>query len=103
MTRHEIFLNYSQAMKQADRLDEVAQRIEKLVGEKIERTTDALKAAWQSDNSPQYIWKVKGVQKEISGNAKEIRKVAQNIRSAAEEMKRAELRALEIAERRSYR
>lgn len=55
MTRHEIFLNYSQAMKQADRLDEVAQRIEKLVGEKIERTTDALKAAWQSDNSPQYI------------------------------------------------
>ena len=47
MTRHEIFLNYSQAMKQADRLDEVAQRIEKLVGETIERTTDALKAQHQ--------------------------------------------------------
>ena len=102
MTRHEILFNYAQAMKQADRLDDVARRIERLATDKMESTTGALKSAWQSDSSPQYIRKMGTVQDEIKGNARNIKKVAQRIRTTAEGIKRAELRALEIAEARSY-
>lgn len=102
MTRHEILFNYAQAMKQADQLDDVARKIGRLATDKMESTTGALKAAWQSDCSPQYIQKMGAVQDEIKGSASSIRKVAQSIRTTAERIRRAELRALEVAQTRSY-
>lgn len=103
MTRSEIVFNYRQALRQADKLDEIARKIEKLAAEKIDNTTGNLKSVWKSDNSSQYCGKVVEVQRGIRWNAASIRKVANSIRETAENIKRAELRALEIAQSRSYK
>lgn len=102
MTKHEILFNYTQAMKQAERLDEVAQKLNRLASDKMANTTYSLKTAWQSDNSPQYFRKMELVQDRIKENYVNIQKVAQSIRTTAENMKRAELKALEISNTRSY-
>ena len=103
MTENEILFNYRQAMKQADRLDEIAQKIEKLAAVKMESTIGTLKNAWQSDNSALYYNKMNRVQEEILEDAADVKKVAQSIRTTAESIKRAELRALELAKSRTYR
>ena len=56
-------------MKQADRLDEIAQKIEKLAAGKMESTIGTLKNAWQSDNSALYYNKMNRVQEEILEDA----------------------------------
>lgn len=102
MTRSEIIFNYNQAIKQAARLEEIAGNIERIATDKMENSIGMLKNAWRSDNSPQFYSKIGRVQSDIQGDAKSIRKVAQNIRETAERIKQAELRALEIAQTRTY-
>ena len=102
MGRSEILFNYRQAIRQADRLDEIAGKINKLSTDRMEETLSGLTAAWQSDSSPQYYSKFHQIQEDICTHAENLRKVADTIRTTAEEVKRAELRALEIARRRNY-
>ena len=103
MNKNEIYLNYRRAMQQADRLDEAASNIEKLVSERMTNVTGTLKSAWQSDSSPQYYSKIELVQGNILSDAGKLKKVAQSIRETAEIIRRAELRALEIANKRTYK
>lgn len=103
MTRSEILFNYRQAIRQAEKLDELADKIERLAVEKIGNTVGSLRNNWNSDNSHRYYSKVGQVQNDIKGNARNIRRVASSIRTTAESIKRAELRALEIARQRAYR
>lgn len=102
MTKNEIIFNYNQAIKQANKLDRLADKIEKLSSEKLETTVGHLKTAWQSDNSIQYYRKVGKVQSDITKTAKDIKKIADSIRTTAEAVKSAELKALEIAQVRAY-
>ena len=61
-----------------------------------------MRAVWQSEISPRFYNKIGQVQRDIRAHAENIRRVAKSIRTIAEEIKRAELRALEIARMRSY-
>jgi uncharacterized protein YukE len=102
MTRYEILFNYRQAIRQADKLDEVAKKLEKLQADKLGNTIGTLKNAWRSDNSQQYYNKAARVQDEIRVTAGNVKQIARAIRTTAEAVKQAELRALEIAKHRSY-
>ena len=102
MGRSEILFNYRQAISQAEKLEDTARRIDRLADDWMGETISSLKAAWQSDSSPQFYSKMSQVQSDIRTHAENIRKVADSIRETAEEIKRAELRALEIAKRRDY-
>lgn len=102
MTVSEIMFNYNQAIRQAARLDEIAGKLEQIAAGKLENSLGALKNAWRCENASQFYGKMGQVQSDISGDAKAVRKVAENIRETAERIKEAELRALEIAESRSY-
>lgn len=102
MTRSEILFNYRQAIRQADRLDDIAKKLSRLTSNQMNSTIGTLKSAWKSDNSPQYYSKMSKVQEDIKDDASDLKKIAQAIRDTAEQIKQAELRALEIAESRSY-
>lgn len=102
MTEKEILFNYNQAMKQASKLEDVARQLDKLAADKIESAMGTLKASWQSDNSSQYYIKVEKVQNDMKTTAGKIKAAARSIRTSSEAMKQAELRALEIAQSRTY-
>lgn len=103
MTKSEILFNYRQAIRQADKLDDLAKKLERLANEKMGDTIGQLKSSWQSDNSPQYYSKAGKVQEEIKTTAGNVKKIADAIRTTAEAVKDAELRAREIAKSRSYK
>ena len=102
MERWEILFNYQQSIQQAGRLEDIARKVDRLANNKMGETVDGQRAAWQSDSSPRFYNKIGQVQSDIRAHADNIRKVAKSIRTIAEEIKRAELRALEIARMRSY-
>lgn len=103
MTKRQIIFNYNQAINQAKKLENIAKNMDRLSKDKLNDTLGTLKNAWRSDNSPQYYSKAAKVQEDIRSTANNIRRTAQGIRTTAEAVKRAELRALEIAKSRSYR
>lgn len=103
MTRSEVLFNYRQAIRQAEKLETIATRLDKLSSNKMENTVGTLRTVWQSDSSPQYYNKVGKVQGDIKSTARNVRKISQAIRDTAENVKRAELRALEIARSRTYK
>lgn len=102
MTKSEIIFNYNQAIKQAAKLEEISNSIERVATDKMAASIGVLKGAWQSDNSAPFYTKIGQVQTDIQNDAKSIRSVAQSIRETAERIKQAELRALEIAQTRTY-
>lgn len=103
MTRIEIMFNYNQAIRQAEKLESIAKKLNTLKDTKLENTLGTLKNAWQSDSSGQYYGKASQVQTEIGITAKNVYQIAQAIRTTAKAVKTAELRALEIARSRTYR
>ena len=103
MTKREILFNYNQAIRQAEKLEQLAQRLGRLSSERMEDAIGQLKIAWQSDSSPQYYEKMGKVQWDIRDTSKEIDRIARDNKDAAEAMKKAELRALEIATSRTYK
>lgn len=102
MNRQEILMNYAQAKYQAQRLDDIADRIERLANSNMDSSLKTLQVAWKSDNSPQFYTKAETVRSAILTDAANIRKVAASIRATAEAVKNADLRALEIAQARTY-
>ena len=103
MTESEIYFQYNSAVKQAEKLDEIAGKLQKIAADRMEGTQKRKKNVWQSDNSPQYYQKAGQVQEDLSSTASQIQKIADGIRTIAESVKNAELRALEIARNRTYR
>lgn len=103
MSKAQIIFDYNQAINQAKKLEQLARNLEQLSDHKMNDTAGELKRAWQSDYSPQYYRKAAKVQEDIKETAVSVKKVAQGIRTTAEAVKRAELRALEIAKARKYR
>ena len=101
MTEREIKLNYQQAIKQAGKLEDIANKLENLSSNKLSNTVGTLKQAWQSDSSPQYYNKVDKVQGDINTTAKQVRKIANSIRTTADAVRNSEMKAIEIAKTRS--
>lgn len=94
--------NYIQAKKQADRLDEQADRLEKLASQQLEGSFRDLSYNWKGSSASTYIGKGERVAAEISTTARELRRTAAVIRSSAERTYQAEMRVRELARKRSY-
>lgn len=103
MTESQIYFQYNSAVRQAEKLDQIVRKLEKLSNDRMDGTLRSLKNAWQSDSSPQYYQKAGQAQEDIRQTAEQLRKIADGIRTIAEAVKNSELRALEIARNRTYR
>ena len=94
--------NYIQAKKQADKLEEQADRLGRLAQNQLEDTLQNLARNWQGESAGAYIRKGEKMKNEINTLAKDLRRAAGVIRSSAERTYQAEMRVKELAKKREY-
>ena len=102
LSKAEIYFNFEKAKKQATELENVANRISRLASSDLNRTMQTISVNWKGDNASAYLKKGNKLEQEILDTAKALRRTASDIRQIAKNMYDAEMRALEIAQRRTY-
>lgn len=93
---------YSTTM-QANRLEEIANEIEKISNKKIDETLKNISNNWKSQTASAFIIKGNQVQNQITTSADDLAKVSQRIKKVAKQVYQAELKAKEIATNRTAR
>ncbi len=96
-----IELDYHTALKQADKLDEIANGL-KHSSQTIEETMTSLNSGWQGESASAYLIKGRTLKDKVSKTSQDLNNAADKIRKIAKKIHDAELAALEIATRRSY-
>ena len=97
-----IEMEFAQANKQADKLDEIAADLEKTANDKLGDSLSGIGSAWKSDTAAAYLKKGQVVQNDLLKRAKEIRKAADSVRKIAKTVYDAEKKASQIAADRKY-
>ena len=89
--------------KQANRLAEIADEIENISSKKLGSALKDVSYGWKSQTASEFIGKGNIVQSKIQTTSNDLMKVSQNIKRVAQRVYQAELRAKEIAEKRTAR
>ena len=96
----EIRFDFQNAMEQARRLDDLANNIDRRVGNKLEETAQSVNAAWKGDSAVRYISKTRELRRQLRQTSNDLRDTAEDIRRIARRIYEAEMRALRIAQSR---
>lgn len=102
MTRQLIEITFGNAMNQANQLDACADDMTRLANSSIAGIKSDLSAAWQGDSANAYMAKMDTTAQNMLKTADKMRQIAETIRSVARIFRSSELRAIELAEQRSY-
>lgn len=94
---HSIIMDYREAIRQAERLDETADRMSDLANRDFESTLNSLAQYWKSDNSVKYMGKGKRLQGNMNRTQSSVREAAEAIREIAQTIYDAEMEAWERA------
>lgn len=94
--------NYIQAKRQADRLDEQADRLSRLASGQVAGALGTVSCNWKGDSAEAYLRKGERMKREISSLAGDLRRAAAVIRSSAERTYRAEMLVRDLALKRIY-
>lgn len=97
----EIRFDFQNAMQQAQKLDELANDIDRRVANKLDETVQSVHAAWKGDSATLYIGKTQELRRQVQQTARTLRDTAEDIRRIARRIYEAEVRALEIAQSRN--
>lgn len=98
-----IMMNYTRAKQQADRLNEIASKVERLSTENMQRTLQGVSSDWKGDNASAFLNKGNKLQGDLRATAGEIRNAATALRTSAKRIYDAEMAALAIAQARNYK
>lgn len=99
-SRSEIRINFRAAIRQAEQLEGVADRLRRLAKNKMEMSMSSLANAWKGQNATDFLAKEGRLQGSILKTANEIQNIASDIRIIAQRIYEAEMEALRIAESR---
>lgn len=99
-SRTEIRFNFKQALSQADKLDSVAERLERVSAKSIENSMQVLTSAWKGNNASAFLKKETVLKGDIKATAANIHGIADDIRRIARRLYDAEMEALRIANKR---
>lgn len=97
-----IYMNYRQAMRKADELDEIADELKKLADQELQNTLQMISANWKSTNATAYLAKGDKLGNNIQSTSVQIRNVASTVRSVAKRTYEAEMKAYRLAAARKY-
>lgn len=97
-----IEFDYREALKQANKLDEIANNIKHLASENIENTLSTLNGGWQGDSASAFIAKGRTLKDNTLRTASDLTNAADKIRKIAKQIHDAEVAAFEIANKRTY-
>lgn len=101
-TEYQIYLDYQNAIRQADKLEKLADELNKVGGKDYERELDQIRMSWNGENADKFLHASSVILSRNSKNVKKMRDIASVIRKTAENTMQAELKALEIAKKREY-
>lgn len=102
MTRQMIEITFSSAMSQARQLDQCAEDMLRLAGTNLETIKSDISMAWQGDSASAYIGKMDLTAANIQKTAQRLQDIASTLRTVATIFRNTELRAIELAEQRTY-
>lgn len=102
MTRQLIEITFGNAMTQANQLDACADDMLRLANGSLSGIKGDLNAAWQGDSANAYMAKMDTTAANMRKTAEKLHQIADTIRSVARIFRNTELRAIELAEQRSY-
>ena len=100
--RFTIWMSYSQAMRQAELLAQQADHMKRLGSERISALLHESSVGWRGENADAYRTKMSLFRNELSQTANQLTNMADIIRQIARNTYQADMRALELAEKRKY-
>ena len=102
LTEAKINMDFRQAMAQADKVDNLADRLSQVANDQLGDTLQNLSYGWKGDNAEAYLKKGARLQGKITMSSSDLHSIASSIRTAAQRIYNAEMQALDIARNRSY-
>lgn len=99
-TLEKIEFDFRKALGQADKIEEIADRMCRLSDVEFESVMQNLAAGWKGDGASLYLSKGSLLEEKMSGTARRLYSVAADIRIIAKKIYEAEMAALAIATRR---
>lgn len=96
----EIRFDFQNARLQADRLDDLADRLERQVADQMADGAQRLHSVWTGDSASRFIAKHDELQQQVRQNIRDLRSIAEEIRRIAKRVYDAEMEALRIVAQR---
>ena len=96
-TEHEIYMDFNRAYKQAQRLRQIASRVNSLANDDVGGTLNQINQNWNGDNASAFLGKGETLKGKISKTAGDLNRVAQAIIDIATRTRDAELAAIQVA------
>lgn len=100
-SRAQIKMNYKRALMDADRLERISARIYRLADTQYEESVQNLSVAWSGESARLFLRKEELVKNDIMKVSENLKYIADDARIEAEKVYAAEMRAIEIANRRT--
>lgn len=97
-----IEFDYNRAIAQAQKLDDIAQKLYNLAQNDFVNSMDVLMRGWEGEASNMYIDKGNILCDKIRKTSKDLNNTANSIRKIAKKIYDSEMLALEIAKQRNY-
>jgi len=91
---HKIRMDFELAKRQAQRLEEVAGKMDRIADGQMADAMERLAAGWTGENSVKFIKKESRLQSEMGSTADSLRRVADTIREIAQNVYEAEMSAI---------
>lgn len=76
-------MDFHLAMAQADKIDEIAERLSQTSEKKLGKTLQDLSMGWKGENASAYLRKGAKLQNRINNSASDLHSIAEDIRSRA--------------------
>lgn len=99
---YEIRMDYNDAIRQADSLDQVAREMQKLANRNLQDCVSDISHSWTGNNSAAYIRKCNILKSNVLKTSDNLNRTADTIRRIAKNTYDAEMRALRLAMLRKY-
>lgn len=101
-TQYEIDMNFRAAIAQANKLEEVAERLRRVSDNDYNNTLQNISSAWKGENAQAFINKSSLLIEKMDNTAESLRNAAGTIRQIAKNIYEAEMAALAVAREREY-
>lgn len=103
MTGQKLYCDFIAAKRKASELERVAGNIRRLSNNNLQSECNAIDSNWDGEASEAFLKKVRTLQNNLAAQADALDRTADTIRRVAEMVYKSEMRALEIAQKRSYK
>ena len=95
-TRSQIEFDFKKALGQADKIEGIADRLQKISRKELENSLQNLSAGWKGESASLYLQKGNTLQEKIDATAESLYAVAADIRTIARRLYGAEIANLAI-------